>query len=269
MANQAAAIPSTTLKAERYLPSDGLKPFVRAFMLIESADGTVNHILPDTSLTLAFRTAGTVAAVEDDARVLLPAAVLTGLRKTSRRLAYAKHSATLVVQFNETGAASFFREPLHELFNASVSLDSLIPWRKLDEVEDRLAAATGNAARVAVVERFLLARLREPEPDRLIREAVQAIHSAHGDLRVKDLVADLPISQDAFEKRFNRVIGTSPKQFAKIVRLRNLIRQVPQRNSLTDAALTAGYFDQAHFIKDFKAFTGKTPHAFFQSPVFW
>ena len=269
MANQAAAVQSTTMKAERHLPSDGLKPFVKAFMLIESADGTVNHILPDTSLTLAFRTAGTVAAVEDDAQALLPAAVITGLRKTARRLAYAKHSATLVVQFNETGTASFFREPLHELFNASLPLDSLIPQHQLDEVEDRLAAATGNAARVAVVERFLLSRLREPEPDRLIREAVRAINFVQGDLRMKDLAADLPISQDAFEKRFNRAIGTSPKQFAKIVRLRNLIRQVPQRSSLTDAALTAGYFDQAHFIKDFKAFTGKTPKAFFQSPVFW
>jgi len=257
------------MKAERHLPSDRLKPFVKAFMLIESEDGTVNHILPDTSLTLAFGTAGTVAYVEEDGHTRLPVSVITGLRKTSRQLEYAKNSATLVVQFNEAGAASFFREPLHELFGVSVSLDTLIPRRKLDEVEDRLAEANRYAQRIAVVERFMLSQLKEPDSDRLIRKTVQAIKFANGDIRIKDLVADLPISQDAFEKRFRRIIGTSPKQFAKIVRFRNVISQVPQRKSLTDAALTAGYFDQAHFIKDFEAFTGKTPKDFFQSPAFW
>jgi hypothetical protein len=134
------------MKIERHNPSDGLAPFVRAFMTIESEDGMVSRLLPDTSLTLAFRYAGTVAYVEEDAHSRLPVSVVSGLRKTTRQLEYAKHSATLVVQFNEAGAASFFRQPLHELFGITLSLDTLIPRRKVDEVEDRLAVA-GNPHR--------------------------------------------------------------------------------------------------------------------------
>ncbi len=257
------------MKLERYIPTNGLQPSVKAFMLVESQAGMVSNILPGTSVTLAFRCAGTVADVADAARDSLPVSVITGLRKTARQLEYAKDTATLVVQFSDTGAAAFFREPLHELFGVSVALDALIPRRKLDEVEDRLAAAGSSARRFAVVEHFLLAQLQAPDADRLIGKAVEDIQCAHGDIRIKDLVAGFPISQDAFEKRFNRVVGTSPKQYARIVRLRSLIDHYRPTSSLTDAALAAGYFDQAHFIKDFKAFTGKTPTAFFQSPAFW
>lgn len=257
------------MKLERYIPNNGLQPFVKAFMLVESQAAMVSNILPDTSVTLAFRCAGTVVDVADAARDSLPVSVITGLRKTARQLEYAKESATLVVQFSDTGAAAFFREPLHALFGVSVALDTLIPRHKLDEVEDRLAAASSHARRFAVVERFLLAQRQAADTDRLIDKAVQDIKHANGDIRIKEMVADLPISRDAFEKRFNRVVGTSPKQYARIVRLRRVIDQYRAPSSLTDAALAAGYFDQAHFVKDFKAFTGRTPTDFFQAPVFW
>jgi methylphosphotriester-DNA--protein-cysteine methyltransferase len=112
----------------------------------------------------------------------------------------------------------------------------------------------------------MLSTLCETRSDPLILRAVQKIKRANGDLRIKDLVTSLSISQDAFEKRFNRAIGASPKQFAKIVRFRNLIKTYPQAKNLTDVALRAGYFDQSHFIKDFTAFTGTTPKDFFSAP---
>jgi AraC-like DNA-binding protein len=64
-------------------------------------------------------------------------------------------------------------------------------------------------------------------------------------------------------------VGTSPKQFAAIVRLRNLIDQYSGVDTLTDVAHKAGYFDQSHFIKDFQSFTGKTPKQFFAAPPQW
>jgi AraC-like DNA-binding protein len=58
-------------------------------------------------------------------------------------------------------------------------------------------------------------------------------------------------------------VGTSPKKFASIVRLKHVIHQYNPDHSLTELAYEAGFYDQAHFIKEFKLFTGATPEKFF------
>jgi AraC-like DNA-binding protein len=258
----------TTMKVERYLPADPLKPFIKHFMIIESADGMDTRILPDTTMVMNFRYQGQVTTAGLGGEEL-PLAGMSGLRKSARFLTYAKGTANLLVAFKEGGATAFFREPLHELFGASISLDNLVRPYKLHETEARLAKAGHNRDRIAVIEQFLLSQRLEADTDRLILTAIQNIQRAGGDLRIKTLLSDLAISRDRFEKRFRRVVGTSPKQFSAIVRFRHLITRHSAVDSLTTTAQQAGYFDQAHFIKDFKSFTGQTPKDFFAAPVFW
>jgi AraC-like DNA-binding protein len=100
-------------------------------------------------------------------------------------------------------------------------------------------------------------------------DALQKINTSHGTVRINVLARELNISQDPFEKRFRRMVGTSPKQYSSIVRLKNVIASYRQNKNLTAAAYDAGYFDQAHFIKDFKSFTGQTPLNFFKSSSYW
>lgn len=250
------------MRIERYLPADYLKPYVQSFMIIESTNGMVNTILPDTSVVMAFRYKG---IIEDNGHSL-PVSTITGLRNSPRFISYQKNTAALLVVFTAGGAAAFFKLPMHELFKSSLSLDQLADCR---EVEDRLAEAVTTRERIQIVERFLLSIMQEQQ-DCLVLHAIGLIRQAKGDVRIKSLLAALHISQDAFEKRFRKITGTSPKQFAVTVRLRNVIEQYTTKpSSLTAVAHTAGYFDQAHFIKDFRSFTGQTPQSFFSSPVFW
>ncbi len=257
------------MKIERHIPIDTLKPFIKDFMFIESENGMENKILPDTSMTIAFRYKGMVTYEEQGVKNGLPVSAVSGLRKSSRLLCYSQHTATLLIVFKQGGASAFFNEPLYELFGLTVSLDSFISTSKLKEVEEQLAEAKNNLQRVFVIEQFLLSKLKEPKFDFLILNAIQKIQLANGNIRIKKLITDLHISQDPFEKRFRRLAGTSPKQFSSIVRLRNVIENYSQVENLTDAAFTAGYFDQAHFIKDFKTFTGQTPQDFFKSSAYW
>lgn len=252
-----------------YRPDDVLTPFVERYMIIRSEHGTDNHILPDTSVVMAFRLSGRISYREKEETNDLPQSVVTGLRNSSRRIRYATKSAALLVVFREGGAAVFLREPVHELFGLHIPADCLTPRSILAETEEKLAGAVHDRQRIAVVEQFLLSRLHEPGPDRLIRHSIQKIRSAGGIIKIRDLLADIPLSRDPFEKRFRKIVGTSPKQFAGIVRLRHVIKNYSQKKSLTETAYSAGYFDQAHFIKDFKSFTGQTPKAFFDSPSFW
>jgi AraC-like DNA-binding protein len=64
-------------------------------------------------------------------------------------------------------------------------------------------------------------------------------------------------------------VGSSPRQFTSIVRLRYFIDRYSPYSSLTTASYEAGYFDQSHFIKDFKQFTGETPRQFFATARYW
>jgi AraC-like DNA-binding protein len=257
------------MKMERYFPANILKPFIKTFMIIESEDRMVNRTLPDTSMVMAFRYKGVVSDEIEGVKSRLPAAVITGIRKSSRLINYSGRAATLLVIFKPGGAAAFFKEPLHELFGLSLSLDALISPGKLNEIEEQLAEAKDSQQRIAVIERFLISRLNETRPDLLIHHAIQQIQLANGAIRIKELVSTLPLSHDPFEKRFRRLTGTSPKQFSSIVRLRNVIDTYDPATNLTEAALTAGYFDQAHFIKDFRSFTGQSPLEFFKFPLYW
>jgi AraC-like DNA-binding protein len=229
----------------------------------------VNRILPDTSIVIAFRLRGHVSFSDNGATHTLAQTVISGIREKSRLVDYAKDTANLLVIFNEGGAAAFFKEPLHELGSISVSLDYLIAPSKVNAIEEELAAADNDNQRILIVERFLLTELKKTPSDLLVCEAIQKIKLSKGDIKIKELVAELPISRDPFEKRFRKITGTSPKHFAAIIRLKNLIENYTDATSFTEAAYSAGYYDQAHFIKDFRSFTGQTPQDFFKAPPLW
>lgn len=253
---------------ENYIPADRLQPFVKIFLIIESEQETENRLLPDTSVVLAFRLKGSIIDHTHDGTIL-PLSAITGLRRSQRVLSYAGKTANLLVIFREGAAAAFFKQPLHELFAKSVPLDEFIPRGQVQQIEERLNGAQHNRQRIGIIEDFLLTKLDDRRTDRLIGHAIQKIRVAKGDIRIKNLVSNLPISLDPFEKRFRRTVGISPKQFADTIRLRNLIQHYSVSTSLTDTALTSGYFDQAHFIKDFQAFTGLAPKQFFKNARWW
>lgn len=243
---------------QTFLPVAALRPYVRSILVLESPFGMVNHVVPDTSVVLALRYAGKVGDV--------PPFALSGIQRTARTLQYEPGTGVVLVIFREGGARHFFPLPMHEFHGASIDLGAFAPASALSSLEVRLAESPD---RVAVVERFLLSRLSFSAADPLILDAVRRILLAGGETRIGTLLKDIPLSRDPFEKRFRQAIGATPKQFSSIVRFRNLLGRYPRMDNLTRAAYASGYFDQAHFIKDFRIFTGKTPGDFFSGPAFW
>ena len=257
------------MQLHRYHPSPVLAPFVRAFLIIETDGASDSNIIPDTAMVMGFRYKGAVKAKEEEGNLVIPAGVVSGLRKSARQLLYEKDTANLLVIFKEGGLGGFSRLPAYELFNQSIGADNLFLPAQVREITERLAEAPDHAQRIALMESFLAGKLMGQSLHPLVGDAIRIIRGQNGLLRMKDLALSLHISQDAFEKRFRAQVGASPKQYASIVRLRNLIRKYPSYTSLTEASYDAGYFDQAHFIKDFRHFTGQAPAAFFASARFW
>ncbi|MDB5282572.1 MAG: Helix-turn-helix domain protein [Bacteroidota bacterium] len=254
------------MNIEVHKPAALLSPFVLTYLIIESPEGGVNRVLPGTSLVMAFSYKGHLSHFADSMKTDLPSSSISGLRKSLRLYNYSRDTGNILVLFKEAGAAAFFKDPLHMLFEESISLDNFSDRQTLLILEEKLSEAKNNIARIDLIEQFLLSELYEPKQDELISTALQKIHMAKGLIKIKELSGSLYISQDAFEKRFRRVVGTSPKQFSSIIRMQSVTSTGQQKRKLTDLAYDAGYFDQPHFNKDFKLFTGQNPTEFFKSP---
>lgn len=261
--------PCTPMNVQVFLPSERLRPFISTFMIIESKDGMLNTILPDIHMTMAFCFKGKVLYKENNGLQASPPAAITGLRKTARLLQYEKGTATLLVKFTEAGAMAFLPAPPSALFDHTVALEQVIPHHKAVALCEQLAEAEHHLQRIALVESTLIALLNGRYPDPLVQAAMDAIKLSAGSIRIRELATSLYISQDPFEKRFRQATGTSPKHFAEIVRLRSLIKDASSFRNLGSAAHAFGFFDQAHFIRSFKAFTGQTPKVFFQTARYW
>jgi len=253
------------MRLQRFLPILALQPMIREFILIEADEGTDSTVIPDTSLVMSLRYRGQVKKGEE----LIPGVVLSGLRRSARQFSYAPQTANFLILFKEGGLAAFTRLPANELFDQTVEAENLFPMTELDQLSAALANAASDPDRVQKVEAFLLRRRMHDKQDALVGNAVHLIRQNNGIIRIHQLASSLHLSQDPFEKRFRALVGATPKQYASIIRLRGLIHNFPSYTSLTDASYEAGYFDQSHFIKDFRLFTGRSPKEFFQSPRFW
>ena len=157
------------------------------------------------------------------------------------------------------------------MYEESVSLEDVTGFQDVSFLEDMLASAANHPQRIALIEQFLLSKLKHDQykPDLLVLHALESIQLAKGVVKIKELADTHCISLDAFEKRFRRAVGVSPKQFSYIIRMKSVVQRGLTGKSLADMAFEAGYFDQPHFNKDFKLFTGQAPTDFLKSPVFW
>lgn len=251
---------------DEYLPSRALSPFIKAYKIIGSRAEITNRILPDTSFPLAFRLRGQVSLIVDKEKIPLPFATFSGLRKSAKLINYAANAKALIVLFKEGAIQAFFRDPVHELFNQSLSLQEMVPRSEISEIEERLNDTAANASKIVLIEKFLLRKLTYREPDKMVIKAISKIKEAKGNLKVKELVNHLYVSRDVLEKRFRKATGATPKQFAHIIRMNAVIKDLPTTSSLQDIAFQSGHYDLPHFTKNFKTFTGQTPLQFSASP---
>lgn len=233
-------------------------------MIVEVGDETRRLRLPEPGLVLAVRYRGfaSVGLGDDEERV--PDASLTGMAVRARAMRTSARGAAILVRFRPDGAARFFREPLHALLGVTTALSDLAPPDAVARLHDEVGDARDDQARARAVERFLFARQRE-HADAVVAAAVRRLGQVDGVERIRALAAHAGLSLDAFEKRFRRVVGCSPKQFASMTRLRRAIDGHRPGVSLTQVALAAGYYDQSHFNREFRAVTGMAPGQFFQA----
>jgi AraC-like DNA-binding protein len=163
------------------------------------------------------------------------------------------------VQFTPGGALPFFDPPLAELANRQVPLDRL--WGGLaDELRDQVLASSSAEARLDTIERVLLSRLRlgralHPAVDYAVRRLQRCGEP------VGQVVRRIGMSHRRFLDLFVGQVGLTPKRFARVRRFQRVVQQVHAGRPVhwAEVALSCGYYDQAHFIREFAEFSGVNP----------
>lgn len=229
------------------------------------SENAVEHtykVFPSTAIVIGFQYSGQLASIAIDGENKLSSAGITGIADRVNIFKNTAAIGTVLVYFTETGFAHFCACPAHELFNQSISLDDIFAKDAVVAVEEALALSCTDQQRIKAVETFLIRQLKEKDADRLVERAVQLIYNSKGNIKMASLQGELYISASAFEKRFRKLVGASPKKIATIVRFNAVLRDIDKQKSLTEICYGNNFFDQAHFIRDFRQFTGSTPDNF-------
>lgn len=250
------------MRFDKYFPVKRLQPYIKYFVVSENDLEKEYKVFPSTGLVTGFQYKGHLSELRSGTVNSLASGGITGLTDSYKIFRNSAGIGTILVYFTETGFAHFANPPAHELFNLSLSLDDIFEKRAVMKVQESLADCKTDQERISAVELFLLSQLKSREADGLVVEAVKMIDQTGGTIKISELNKRLFISQSPLEKRFRKIVGTSPKKFASIVRFNSVLNSLGAANTLTELGYQHQFFDQAHFIRTFKQFTGDTPEQF-------
>ena len=167
------------------------------------------------------------------------------------------------IRLRAGGALPFVGLPLREFTGHVIELDAVL-GREIDRLREQLAETNGDEERFDLVEAWLLDRVRtQSAPNRAVIHALDLIERGEG-VRIGLIAGEIGLSHKHLLREFDRCVGLTPKAFARVCSFQRAIRWIGQKASVdwADAAVVCGYYDQAHFIHEFRAFSGLTPASY-------
>ncbi len=175
----------------------------------------------------------------------------------------------IVVDFTPTGLQTLWQLPVQEFSEQSIDLTAVIP-HEVRELTDQMREAPSTTRRFALLEGFLLRRLaranraNQLRTDGRIEAAVDYMQRQPAGINLHQLAYQLNSSERTFRRRFNKVVGVSPKYYVRMQRFIHTRRRLEQqvKPNWSDLLALTGYCDQAHLINEFRHFTGSSPRLY-------
>lgn len=254
-----------------YSPKPPLSNFVAQFWLYDGFPPRPHkreRLMPDGSVELVINLR------EDESRIYdrqdmskcdrLPGSIVCGPHSRFFVIDTEEQASVVGVHFKPGGAFPFFRLPADELQNRHVALEDL--WgNDAQLIRERLLATPTAHARLATLEACLLECLAKPlERHRAVGFALAAFEDT---VRIRSVAAvsdQIGLSARRFIQVFSDEVGLTPKLFCRVRRFQQVLGMLHNAKDCdwVDIAASCGYFDQAHFIHDFKDFSGINPTAY-------
>lgn len=255
------------MEARKYTPKGPLAAFVVCFWYWQGPPQTHarERLLPNGECSIVFDLLDDPIRVydaEDTGRYTSHGhAVISGPRTGYFVIDTSQEVRVFGIQFQPGGAFPFFRVPLSELQNSDVTLECL--WKSAaGELRERLLAAATIDSMFALAEQYLFAQLvRQLQLHPAVDFARQHFCRAPHMTTVASVLDRIGLSQRRFIQLFHDQVGLSPKAFCRVRRFQRVLHALKGSRDVdwAQVALDSGYYDQPHFIHDFRAFSGLTP----------
>ena len=252
-------------------PSQGLSDFVESYWHIgfDGPQGAVspsNICIPKGTVEFIVTLKGSKAEVlVQNSWVPVDDVLIVGIQTSP--IIWRMHGGTVKfgISLKPVAFLQLFGSPVAELYQKFSGIESLA-GNRLKWFINLLCEAKDAPSRIAIVESFLYKKLATGKSGKnLLTEALRKIWKEEGNISTASLSKFVFIGERQLQRLFKNAVGISPKLYSRIVRFRSAYQQAQagKLHGWTDVAYDLGYTDQAHFVKDFKSFTGQTPTALF------
>jgi AraC-like DNA-binding protein len=254
------------VKYKEHLPHLSLQNHVQCFWTLEreyTAEHPVEDVTPDAFIELILNFGDPyVLQAEGTPDRQMPRVILVGLQQKPLIFGCRGTVRIVATRFHAWGAFPFLADRARGL-NTLTMLGR--EWETLAKKVEPAVLANDYDAAVTVVEDHLIERLLTATVDmNKIKAAAQMLHLQKGQFRISELAEHCNLSSRQLQRQFQDGIGVSPKTLARAIRFEEIRKRLmfDPGQSLTTLAHDYGYTDQAHFIRDFREFAGRTPGQF-------
>jgi AraC-like DNA-binding protein len=190
---------------------------------------------------------------------------LAGLHDVHVLTEYEGEQTGFQVNFTLFGAYRFLNITMSDIANRCFDLGDLLGDAAADQLVGSLQDTADWPARFDLMDRFLLERLRRGRPmSPDVAWALKSLQASRGTRSIGGLSRDLECSRKTLIQRFHAQVGLSPKAVASMLRFAHAVERIHRLDEESWAALAieCGYYDQAHFNRDFRRYSGRTPQQF-------
>lgn len=251
---------------ETFEPHPDLKAVVKCHWTLEvPADlaAPKQRVIPDGCIEMCFILGDDVRRfISETDYIIQPRTMVFGQITKPYYVQPTGYVNTFAVRFYPYGFANFISRPIRELADKETPLVSLFEGNSVRALEQKILTAPSTDARIKEVESFLIEKLTNQSViDNIVRSTVDALEKTQGNQSIHSILKEDLSQRRSLERKFSKHIGVSPKQLGRIIRLQAALKLMlnNEGKKLTQIAYESEYYDQAHFIRDFKAFTGTNP----------
>jgi len=243
------------------------KHFVKEVYVLENGEIPNTYAcVPNGEIGLSFILRGKSYLKSNDTWVEQPQAALYGLVKQVQFHQMTPNYKEINIGFRPEFLQLFLKDKLAAISKESANnLSDFIQASAVNQLFESLMAAPSNQEILEAIETFVGKTFLQDSLDKRIDYALQKIRQ--GELKnVETLAQDLNISSTTLRNLFRAHVGISPKELIKIHRIKSVLQHpIEAFENLTQLGYAFGYYDQSHFIHDFKESIGLSPNQYFSN----